>query len=87
MGEMSADLYTIRVYFEGESGIVICPGVIRKISKPPEIPGLPKMIGIDYAPGVFHGELQPWQGKRRGMTSTETGMVNTWLGFVQRGEA
>lgn len=84
---MSADLYTIRVYFEGESGIIRCKGVVRKISKPPDIPGLPKLCAIDYAPGVFPGEFQPWAGQRREMSPADAKMVQTWLWFVERGEA
>lgn len=90
---MSADLYPIRVYFSGESGIVRCPGVngvvgiVRKISLPPEIPGLPKLCAIDYAPAFFPGELQPWAGQRREMYKSEIEAVKTWLWFVQRDEA
>lgn len=84
---MSADLYAVRVYFEAYTGCVKYPGLYRNINKPPEIPGLPKLTAIDYAPGAFAGTLQAWAGQRREMTVTEAGCVNQWLQAVLRGEA
>lgn len=87
---MSTALYATRVYFDGlrgcikvagrEAGIL---GIETRISAPPQIPGLPKLETIDYAPCVRCAELQPWMGARREMTGDEVRAVVAWLAAYQ----
>ena len=84
---MSTDLYTVRVFFEGERGCVKAPGVYRAISSPPTIPGLPKLAAIDFAPEVNCAYLLPWMGERRERKEAEALAVVAWLRAVQAGTA
>lgn len=82
---MSAALYIVRVYFDGERGCVKAPGVYRNISHPPVIHGLPKLETIDFAPEVNVADLRPWMGERREMHEAEALAVVAWLRAVQDG--
>jgi hypothetical protein len=84
---MSADLYTVQVFFEGERGCVKAPGVYRAISAPPTIPGLPKLQANDFAGEVNCAYLLPWMGERREMREAESLAVVAWLRAVQKGAA
>lgn len=84
---MSAALYTVRVYFDAERGCVKAPGVYRQISRAPEIPGLPPLGAIDFAPETQTATLRALMGERREMRADESLAVATWLRAVQRGEA
>jgi hypothetical protein len=84
---MSANLYTVRVFFEAQRGCVKAPGVYRSIGTPPDIPGLPPLGAIDYAPEVNCATLMARLGGRREMTSAEVLAVRAWLAAVQRGDA
>lgn len=84
---MSADLYVVRVFFEGERGCVKAPGVYRSISTAPNIPGLPKLTSIDFAPEVNVAYLMPWCGEKREMTAAEALAVVMWLRAVQAATA
>lgn len=84
---MSANLYTVRVYFESQRGCVKAPGVYRHIKLAPDIPGLPPLGAIDYAPEVNCATLMARLGGRREMTSAEVLAVRAWLAAVQRGDA
>ena len=84
---MSADLYTVRVYFEAERGCIKAPGLYRAISAPPTIPGLPKLQAIDFAPEVNVADIRPWQGARREMYEAEALAVVAWLRALQAGKA
>lgn len=82
---MSADLYTVRVFFEDARGCVKAPGVYRSISRAPTIYGLPKLEMIDFAPEVNCAYLCPHMGSRREMTEAEALAVVAWLRAVQAG--
>ena len=88
---MSSDLYTVRVFFEGDRGIVKVPGLVpgirgieRRITKPPDIPGLPELAAIDYAPEVV-AQLAPFAGPRRDMEAAEILAVREWIKLLQQG--
>lgn len=88
---MSSDLYPTRVFFEGERGIVKAPGLVpgikgieRRINMPPDIPGLPRLAGIDYAPDVV-AQLAPFAEPRRDMEAAEILAVRAWLKLLQQG--
>jgi hypothetical protein len=50
---MSAALYTVRVYHDGNKpGCVRIDGMHRHINDPPQIPGLPELAAIDFAPAT-----------------------------------
>ena len=90
---MSTALYTVRVFFEGSRGIVKVPGLVginhieRHITSPPQIPGLPRLTAIDYAPEVHCTDLTPYQDGRREMKIEEIQAVTAWLMAIQRGQA
>lgn len=79
---MSEDLYPVRVFFNGHSGCVKTPGVYRHITAPPEVPGLPQITSIDYAPGVCCLIL-PHMGELRDLTPTEIGAIGVWLDGIR----
>ena len=90
---MSADLYRIRVFFEGHGGMVKVPSRIpgvksieRHITQAPEIPGLPRLVSIDYAPEVQCAQLMAFAEARRDMTLAEVALLEDWLRGVQNGE-
>ena len=84
---MSEALYPVRVYFDGQMGCVKTPGVYRKISACPRIPGLPLIEEIDYAPFVV-ADLTPQNGApRREMYAAEVEAVQAFLICVLAGKA
>jgi hypothetical protein len=84
---MSDALYPVRVYFDGSCGCVKVPGVYRRISKAPTIPGLPKLWAVDYAPQVGVPQVHPWEGVQRDMRQAEIDSIEAWLVAVQAGDA
>lgn len=80
---MSDALYVVRVYFDSGRGCVKAHGVYQKITSAPEIPGLPTLEMIDFAPEVQCAMLRPHMGERREMTGAEALAVAAWLRTVQ----
>jgi hypothetical protein len=77
------------VYFDGQRGCVKVParagllGIETRISQPPQIPGLPRIASIDYAPAVNCADIAPWMEQRREMTGDEVRAVGAWLAEYQ----
>lgn len=87
---MSAELYSVRVYYDHDHGCVKVPGVYRSINRAPRIPGLPQLAAIDYAQreadaDAHCAELMAHLGTRREMTGGEVAAVQAWLATVQAG--
>lgn len=75
---MSADLYPVRVYWEAGGGCAKAPGFHRRLTAAPNIPGLPRLTSIDYAPGVC-AQVLPHMGHLRDLEPGETAAIHAWL--------
>lgn len=84
---MSSDLYALRVCFEGGRGLVKMPGLLRHLTKAPQIEGLPELDAIDYTPEVHCAYLQPAGGARRDMLADEITALQAWMARVALGQA
>jgi hypothetical protein len=84
---VSAALYVVRVWFESEHGCVKAPGIYRRISSAPRIPGLPLLEMVDFTPEVNVAILRAHMGEKREMTEAEALCVIAWLRSVQAGAA
>lgn len=85
---MSAALYRTRVYHDGvKPGIVISAGVRRRVDNCPQIPGLPNLVGIDYAQETATYVITPQFGPRREMKAHEIAACKAWLELVAQGKA
>lgn len=78
---MSHDLYQLRLYWEAGRGCAKVPGRYRNLSHPPQIPGLPSLNMIDYAPGVCAMLQSPYEA-RRDLTAPEITAVHAWLAHL-----
>jgi hypothetical protein len=85
---VSAALYTVRVYHDGNRpGCIRIDGLHRHINMPPKIPGLPWLDAIDFAPATATYLLRVEFEGQREMTDREIAAVHAWLGLVAKGEA
>jgi hypothetical protein len=76
---MSAALYVWRIYFDTSRGCVKTPGMYRHLTHAPEVPGLPLVNQIDYAPETQTFRIQPCNGGWTDMTAAEIAACQSWL--------
>lgn len=85
---MSAELYTVRVYFDGSRpGCIRIDGMQRIITQAPTIPGLPELAAIDFAPATATYQLRTEHQGMREMLENEIAAVHRWLARVAEGTA
>lgn len=81
---MSADLYTHRIYWDTSRGCAKAPGVYRHLTRAPDIPGLPSLSQIDYAPATQTYRLQPINGGWADMELEHIQACRAWLLAIER---
>ena len=77
---MSSDLYFLRLYWNGQVGCAKAPGVFRRFTALPFMPGLPMMEYLDFAPETHTALLRTCGAKHeRAMTADEQKAASHYL--------
>lgn len=80
---MSADLYLIRLFWNGFKGCAKKWGRTKELTEAPRICGL-RLIAIDFAPETLTAELQEYAEGRREMRPEEIMAANELLDDLRR---
>lgn len=77
---LMSDVYPTRLYWAGFRGVARLAGNEMRLTRPPAMPGIAAVDGVDYVPGVL-AQVMPRGERWRDMTMDEIEAVRTFLGL------